>query len=493
MGRISDFFRLAWGLLYWNARKSAHLLGGRRGRCPCQHPSDSGRAGETACAAVASWKDPARFRRLCPLLRQNAYGLWRCSVDAADVRPFWGRATAFYGTLLAGGYLAVALAAFVFLREVGYHVTYPGVLWPPAWNRLDRIRSEFFYERFRAAAAAGDMQTALLSLANAYGLDPANLGMGMQLAQFWQVSHPAFSDNIYARLLRDHPAQAEATAQVWFRAMLARGDFKGVESLAAARIAAAPDKPGAWLTAFLFANRRTGDAATRAKLLATPGAAPSVRLLAGLLPELDRITPEETVRARLLAAASETSDPLAQYALCRELIARGFARAALRNIDERQSLFSPRDLAALRMDAFARLEWRTTLASDIDNLLAANSGPAVIELLAAHLIRVADARVAEHVFSRIKSAPPSADQTNYPAYLALLCAAIAERRPDDAAWTVMRIKESLAGNFRALETASERLLAADDPRRFEDILPLLNPLSIDVAYALLDRSSTAPR
>jgi hypothetical protein len=36
MGWITDFFRLAWGLFYWNARKTVYRrrLKQGRGRCP---------------------------------------------------------------------------------------------------------------------------------------------------------------------------------------------------------------------------------------------------------------------------------------------------------------------------------------------------------------------------------------------------------------------------------------------------------------------------
>ena len=67
-GWIADFFRLAWGLLYWNYRKSWFRLRRGRARCPCQSPSDSGRALETVCEASLSWHKHANFRRVCPLL-----------------------------------------------------------------------------------------------------------------------------------------------------------------------------------------------------------------------------------------------------------------------------------------------------------------------------------------------------------------------------------------------------------------------------------------
>ena len=56
-GWLADFFRLLGGLFYWNARKT--VFHWRGGRCPCQNPSDSGRALETTCDACLHWHQPA--------------------------------------------------------------------------------------------------------------------------------------------------------------------------------------------------------------------------------------------------------------------------------------------------------------------------------------------------------------------------------------------------------------------------------------------------
>ena len=118
-GWLADVFRFWWGLLYWNMRKSWFRLRGNRARCPCQNPSDSGRALETACDAAQDWHEPARFRRVCPLLAGTPAGL-RCSVDSKDVRPFWRRAGAYYLGTAVAVCVAGAMVAFVVLRLVGY-------------------------------------------------------------------------------------------------------------------------------------------------------------------------------------------------------------------------------------------------------------------------------------------------------------------------------------------------------------------------------------
>ena len=84
IGWLGDFLRFWWGLLYWNTRKGLFRLNRDQASCPCQNPSDSGRARETGCDAAHYWHQPARFRRVCPLLVETPDGL-RCSVDTRDV------------------------------------------------------------------------------------------------------------------------------------------------------------------------------------------------------------------------------------------------------------------------------------------------------------------------------------------------------------------------------------------------------------------------
>lgn len=492
MGWIADFFRLAWGFLYWNTRKTVYRL--RRsdgGRCPCQHPSDSGRARETACAAVASWNNPARFQRLCPLLQRTEAGVWRCSVDRADVRPFWGRASVFYGTAIAILYLSAALAAFTFFRSVGYRVTYPGVLWPPAWKKISSIRSEFFLQKYQSASHAGDTQSALMALSTAYGLDPHNYSAGRQLASLWQVNQPGHSDQIYQRLLNEHPDRAEATAQAWFRALLARGNYAGVETLAAARITAEPDGSSAWLNALLFANARTGNAAVLADLVRHPALPPASHFLLTLHADLKKAAPD-ALRPRLLTAAADAPDAASFYQVCRQLIARGCAQDALGWLERRPGLLGPRDLLPLRLDALAAAGWHTTLRSEVEGLLIPEPEAILMELFGAHLIRHPDADVRNAVFARLERDPLPDTPANYPAYLSLFCAAGVARDTPRMHWTAAHIKAILHDDFRSLDVIGEALLDNNRRHRVENVLPALQPLPLEVSYALLEHYAPAP-
>ena len=59
---LGDFRRLAWGLLYWNVRKSLFRIRGAGGAAPCQHPSDSGRAGQRPRQRAYELKEDPRQR-----------------------------------------------------------------------------------------------------------------------------------------------------------------------------------------------------------------------------------------------------------------------------------------------------------------------------------------------------------------------------------------------------------------------------------------------
>jgi hypothetical protein len=489
MGWITDFFRLAWSYLYWNARKSVYRRRGAQGRCPCHHPSDSGRAWETACAAITHWNDPTRFQRVCPLLQRNAAGAWRCTADRADVRPFWGRAAIFYGSAVLVTYLTAALAVFVFLRSVGYGVTFPGVLWPPAWEKFTAIRSEFFLKKYQASAQAGDMQAALMSLSTAYSLEPQNYSAGRQLARLWQINQPLYSNQVYRRLINDHPDQAEVTAQVWFRALLARGDFHGVETLAAERLVAAPERSAAWLNAFLFANRRTANAKLRTALSSNPALSATGRFLLALSEDLAARTDAVEIRTRLLTAAAGAGDSLSFYQVCRELIARGSPAEALEWMERRSGLLGARDLVPLRLDALAALGWASTLENEVRSLLASPPAPIMAELLSAHLIRYPDEAVRELVFTRVEESPFAADDAGYAAYLALFCAAGAGRDAPRVEWTANRIQTLLGNNFRGLSAVGASLLDGNRNSRIENYLPALQPLSLEVTYALFEHYS----
>ncbi|HSH96633.1 MAG TPA: hypothetical protein VK968_20965, partial [Roseimicrobium sp.] len=173
---LEDAVHCIWGLLYWNVRKSVYVLRRRRGRCPCQDPSDFGTAGLAHCDASLHLNQPIRFRHVCPLLVAGPGGKGAfCSVPAAQVRPFWGRALKFFGGSALVLYLAATSLFYVGMRTTGVNtLSWHQVAWPGSWGEIPHERSKFFFKRAMLACARLDYREAYQSMATALEQDPQN-------------------------------------------------------------------------------------------------------------------------------------------------------------------------------------------------------------------------------------------------------------------------------------------------------------------------------
>jgi hypothetical protein len=228
-------------------------------------------------------------------------------------------------------------------------------------------------------------------------------------------------------------------------------------------------------------------------LLAGPKLPETARFLLVLADKLaaQKIEPAQT-RALLLEAAENAPDGLAFFNVCRQLIASGFAQDALHWIDRRPGLIGPRDLAPLRLDALASLGWTATRRSEVETLLLGPSHPVVIELLSAHLIRHPAPEILDLVFARLERDPLPANVASYSAYLSVFCAAGAGRDEPRLHWTASRIKEILRDNFRSLDTVAGALVAGNQKSHVENYLPALQPLPLEVSYALFEHYDPVP-
>lgn len=488
-GRLADLFRLAWGLLYWNARKSWFRL--RRGGvpCPCQAPSDSGRAFETACDACVSWHQPANFRRVCPLLVATPAGL-RCSVDTANVRPFWGRAALAYGGSFGAVYLAGALAIFVFLRSVGYPISIVHLVWPGSWQRVTEVRGWFFMERANRAFLQGRHAEGMLYLTNAHQFDPDSYRIGFALAQRLQFGQPARADEIYRQLIERHPAQAAATKQLWFRSLLARGEFETIETLATAEILAGASEAPVWMRALLFAARQTGHIEPLQRILDSP--APAVR-------NWDRLLETELLvrtdhRPAALARLSESWDrepAFSQFYQIAELTELGRGLEAVDLLGRYGAQLDDAARATLLLDAYATLGADSARDRLVATLLARPFNVPTARLLAAHLIRHPSPVVLHALFRQIDHERPPLSDSTLEAYLALGCAAgVARDWPkletvsrfisghgEGSAFTLHLVEAFFRGNTRQTRIAA--------------LLPAL-PMGLEVYYALLERYPGEP-
>jgi len=485
-GRLSDFFRLWWGLLYWNTRKSWFRL--RRGRsvCPCQNPSDSGRAFETQCDASLAWARPARFRHVCPLLVATKDG-WRCSADTADVRPFWGRAGLLYGGGLLAVYLAGVVAVFAFLRTVGFPVSIVHLTLPPLWHRVTETRSWFFLTRANEAFAANKPAEGLLYLANAYQFDPGNYTAGIMLAKNLQAGHPARSDRVFEQLLRDHPDKRSATAQDWFRALLARGSFERINVLAQDELLRGPLHAGVWLRALLVSTRQTADDAPLRAVLGHP--APHLRTWQPVI-ELElllRAGRTAEARTRLAAGLPADAPPFLIFHHIDATIRLRQPHQAIDQLGRWQDRLDGEATAHLVLSALA-VHGSRTRVQRFAALLDATPTPPVVTTLCAHLIRYPDDELFQRLWQRLAQIPLPLNTDTAGAWFSLMCAAGAVGDFARLGELTERLKNASSTPFLALAVVEAFFRGQTAERRINSFLPIL-PLPIDVTYALIERYS----
>ncbi len=480
-GRLADLFRLAWGLLYWNSRKTWFQLRPGRTRCPCQSPSDSGRAFETGCDACIHWHRPAQFRRVCPLLVETAAGL-RCSVDTRDVRPFWTRAVGYYAAGAASLYLVGALGIFVFLRTVGYPVSIVHLVWPGSWHHVGEARGWFFLDRSQRAFAANRPAEGMLYLANAYQFDPGNYAIGFALAQKLQLNQPQRADEIYRQLLRNHPDRYDATTRAWFRALLARGDFPTLQELARTRVVDDKEYASVWMRALIFATRETNDEAPLRQLLESPRAAAWQPLLeTELLLRHGRIADARTALNRSWTGAP----PYAFFYQVSELTALGDGLAAVDLLEKNPTALDDTARVTLLLQAYASLEAVQARQRLITTLLEPPLKLAVVNLVAADLIRHPDAKLFGELYAKFTQAAMPLNDTSLETYIALYCAAGVV-----GDWTALQaiattLQREPNGNSRTLGLAESFFRGQTTQTRIAGLLIAL-PAPLEVHYALLE-------
>lgn len=256
---LADAGRFGGALFYWNARKTAYVARGRRGHCPCQNESDDSVPGHVRCEAVLHWHDPARFRPICPLLVSTPDG-WRCSVHAAQVRPFWGRVAGWGLGVGLALYLAGVIAIFAFLRGVGgAPVSFAQVAWPGWWHEIRAVQAQHLFQRAIDAFGRGRLNEAHLALLSAQQRDPHNYAAALLLAQIAMFQGSVISsDQQFDRLLREHPAQAARTAVVYHDTLLSLDRMVRLASFSLALAKADPARAAVWVRAALVAVRALG-------------------------------------------------------------------------------------------------------------------------------------------------------------------------------------------------------------------------------------------
>jgi hypothetical protein len=490
-GWLADFARGLVAPWYWNLRKQAFIVRGRRGQCPCHNASDSGAVGETRCEAVTYWHSPRRFAQgVCPLLRENAAGEWLCSVRPEDVRPFWTRfllrqvAAALAVVLLAGGGL------WLTMRVVGYEVTLRQVFWPRAWSEFDAVRAKFFRQKAERLLAEGKFREALASLSVAAEMAPHDYETSMLLAQIDHLARPDHADFVYRRLYETHPARRDETSRLWFRSLLARGQVTGVAELASRRLVEAPGQWRAWLHGLLFAAR----AEKKWDVLEASAQNDRVPAEARRVLALEiRLRRAEWNEARALLAREPLWDePYAVMHRIERLLEWGDAMEAFFVLREKGGVLAQPDALRLVLAAHAVGRNRVALDRDARALLAREGGEAAVglALLARHLVRYPDEALLTQARDAARRLGASRGEAHAEALAALYCAVAVGGKPE---W-LAEIRELSAPENRPSLATEERLSASIAGRKLSPIAlaAVVRPLSIELNYALLERALASP-
>lgn len=443
---------------------------------------------ETGCEAVAGWSQPARFGRVCPLLRRNDAGFWVCSVPPEQVRPFWTRAVLHYAAAWLALWLVLAALAFAGLRGIGYQVAYRQLAWPPAWDELPAVRAELFIRQARESYQAGRVKEAINALSVAYQLDSGNYQAGMMLAQFYRAGSPQQSDQLYRQLMDSHPERREEIAQAWFQGLLARGRMDAIAELAKMRLLDNPAQPAVWTYALRFAARHQPgvvDLAALGRDSAVPAPARAVLALAGRVQDL----PTAEARRVLLDTLPVADFPFDRVYRVDALTRLGYPQDALNLLAAGRRELSGRDVARLIFAAYAQMGDRARLKAEFAALLSPERRPGAGEftLLAVHVVDFPNAELAAMLVAALPRLPTVPADAWLQAAVAVFCAAGSVG--DEAG--MVEVKRLIQASYDIKLTSLDGLrlyfLKQSGISRIESILPSINPLSLELNYALLDR------
>jgi hypothetical protein len=480
---LGDLFRFWWALCYWNARKTVFVLRGARGAAPCQNPSDSGRAGETSCEACLQWRNPGRFRAVCPALVASPQG-WRCSLDASGVRPFWRRAVvagAVAGMLL---WIVGTLGGWGACRAVGYRELRYADFWSVHFRARFRSAQADYYQRQAAAAfAAGDFSRGLMALFVAYDRNPQNLEAGLLLAQLLQRTRQAErGDRLFQRLLHDFPTRHEEIAAAWADALLAREDYAALVRLAAQETGASGRATAVWARALVYALRQL-DAAVFATAATTAESAVPERWREIVTIERRLRAGDTTGAKALLTAPALVADPFAIYYRVETLLQLGALDEAATILRQGAGLLGQfhHHLLGYRI-AVAR---GPGPAADLlfESLLQSPLIPEKIELLSAELLRRPVATRVAELFAAVErnGGIPARNDVQ----IALLIAAAASDDSARVAQVIARSREVSPGAEAGLKRLAVYLRGGAEAEPLHGLLDTL-PVPRELVYALLE-------
>lgn len=418
-----------------------------------------------------------------------------CSVDAASVRPFWWRAGLLLGAGTAGLYLVLALLAFSFLKQRGYEISFADVTLPTHWKRFPEIQARLFFNQGREAYAAGRLNEAVLALSFAYERAPQNYEAGALLAWVWQASQPTLSNRIYFQLLREHPERRAETAQRWYRILLNRGDFESIGRLAIEQLAtptANADAP--WTYALLFASRQAPAAQLLAKALERKDLlSPEVRGILQWEERLHAADPESAATARLEASRDIPTTPFALHHRIDSLIRLGRPREAQQLLTTHGASLDERTRATLTLAALGADNDTHRRRSEIRGLLQSGPTAAVVEFVTANLIRYPDDGLVREYLSTLEQHPLPPAAEHFSAYAGLFCLAALSHDAEHSRHLAETLRHLSGSPLSFLESVERFFHGETEDRRLSTYLSRLQPLPLEVVFALYDRTDADGR
>lgn len=264
-----DWLRLWPEFIRLNLRKEKHrrhvrtTVGRRLRPAPCQSASDTGLGRETRCEACQSLDRPLRLRLACPDLVQID-GEARCSRDATDLRPYWGRAALALLLPPLALYACVTLAWWGALRFQGVPNATPlDTLAPFRWARLAELRRTHFIDTSLQALARGDAAGASVALASAAQVGRGDTPQNRLLARLAYLSgQQTLGDQLHAAILDAAPDNAPRHAVAWHDDLLVFRRPARLAALALSELARPQSSREFWLRAYFESLRHPGVAAS---------------------------------------------------------------------------------------------------------------------------------------------------------------------------------------------------------------------------------------
>ncbi|MCC5023492.1 MAG: hypothetical protein J6386_12225 [Candidatus Synoicihabitans palmerolidicus] len=366
-------------------------------------------------------------------------------------------------------------------------MTYTIVALPSNWYQINLARAEYFMGKAEKAYQTGDLNEAVIALSMAYEYDPTNYDAGLSLAKLWQAGRADLSNHLYERLMLEHPAEQPRTAQTWLRALLLRADYSAIEVLAARAIEFDPEFVPAWIHELLFSNERSGNTPLLTRILQS-GAdfPPGVREVLTLETEI-RARPGNYARNLLGHPPPADVPSFVVYYQLRRLIGLGNPDKALELLQSLSTRLSDRDGIALKLKAFsADLSRRAEYARLFEQVLALEPSMSQIKVICAHLIASPDPTLYNRVKQRIDLMRLPTPGEQITGLMGLFSLSAAHKDLPHMSQLASILRQETGSKFNALNGA-EAMIRDPERVRIDMVLSTLQPMSLDLIYAMLER------